>query len=355
MSAQEHQPPEDAIQEKTLSEDATREETSEVIYTIEEESLVVVHTVEEESLVVVHTVEKDVKPYVQLLIKCKDDWIHHLAQALAFSWLIALVPIVTLIVSIFDIILRNLDTHAQHILTGGLAGIIPQPLSSPVSEVLNKAFDTLSHASGIAEVFILLPAILLGQMLFSLMESCFDVIYHLPPRPFLRRHLVAIVMLILFVALTPIIVLASATPTFILSLLHFVPPSNIPDSNLIVRLTSIAGSIIISLILFNAIYVLVPHRGFKFQTLGRHIHNSWRGALVATVVMQLGLQFFPLYVSSFLNGYVGQVGFVVITLGFFYLFALILLLGAEVNAFFAEGIRVPKSDLITQASKGAYA
>src|SRR5438445_13043353 len=116
MSAQEHQPPEDAIQEKTLSEDATREKSSEVIYTFEEESLLVVHTV-----------EKDVKPYVQLLIKCKDDWIHHLAQALAFSWLIALVPMITLIVSIFDIILRNLDTHAQHLLTGGLAGIIPQP------------------------------------------------------------------------------------------------------------------------------------------------------------------------------------------------------------------------------------
>src|SRR5205085_7778031 len=135
--------------------------------------------------------------------------------------------------------------------------------------------------------------------------------------------------------------------------LHVVPPDTTSDSNVIVRLASIAGSTILSLILFQAFYVLIPHRHVKLQTLGRHIHNSWRGALVATVVMQLGLQFFPLYVSSFLNGYVGQVGFVVITLGFFYLFALILLLGAEVNAFFAEGIHVPKSDLITQASKGA--
>jgi membrane protein len=311
-------------------------------------------TMREKSLEIMHNVEKDAKPLERLLVKCKDDWIHHLAQALAFSWLIALVPITTLVVSISDLILRNLDTQAQHMLTGGLASTIPPPLSSPVSEILSKASNTLSHASGIEVLFILLTAILLGQMLFSLMESCFDVIYHLPPRPFLRRHLVAIVMLLVFVALTPIIILASSAPTFILSLLHVVPPGNIPDSNLIVRLASIAGSLIISLILFQAIYVLVPHRHVKFQTLGRHIHNSWRGALVATVVMQLGLQLFPLYVTSFLNGYVGQVGFVLITLLFFYLFALILLLGAEINAFFAEGIRVPKSDLITEASQGAF-
>jgi len=39
---------------------------------------------------------------------------------------------------------------------------------------------------------------------------------------------------------------------------------------------------------------------------------------------------------------------------YFYLFILILLFGAEVNAFFAERIRVPRSDLITHASKDGY-
>ena|SRR2546421_9843760 len=333
MTTQEHQPSGEMMQEKTLE---------------------VVYIVEEKSLETVLIIERDVKPYEQLMIKCKDDWIHHLAQALAFSLLTALVPIAVLLLSIFDVILRNLDTGAQHMLTGGLESIIPSPLSSPVGEVVGKAFDTLSHASLIAELFTILLAILFGSFLFSMMESCFDLIYHLPPRPFLRRHLVAIVMLSLFVALTPIIILASAAPTFILSLLHVVPSAGIPGSNLILRLTSIAGSIIFSLILFQTIYVLVPHRHVKFQTLGRHIRNSWHGALVSTAAMQLGLQLFPIYARSFLSNYIGQVGFVLIMLLFFYLFTLILLLGAEVNAFFAEGIRVPKSDLITQASKGSY-
>jgi uncharacterized BrkB/YihY/UPF0761 family membrane protein len=39
---------------------------------------------------------------------------------------------------------------------------------------------------------------------------------------------------------------------------------------------------------------------------------------------------------------------------YFYLFTLILLFGAEINAFFAEGIRVPQNDLIMQASKNEF-
>ena len=328
MTMQEHQPTGETLQEKTL----------EVVYIIEEKSV--------ETVLIV---EKDVKPYEQLLIKCKDDWIHHLAQALSFSLLTNLVAIAILLLAIVHVIQVNLDRQVQQMLTGGLESIIPQPLSLPVGDVVNKAFDTLSHASAIAVLFIILPAILFGSFLFSLMESCFDVIYHLPPRPFVRRHLVAIVMLLLFAVLTPIIILASAAPSFILSLLNVVPPGHV-----VFRLASIAGSTIFSLILFQTIYVLVPYRHVTFQTLGRHIHNSWRGTLVSTVAMQLGLQLFPIYANSFLNSYVGQVGFVVIILLFFYLFALILLLGAEVNAFYAEGIHVPKSDLITQVSKGRY-
>jgi uncharacterized BrkB/YihY/UPF0761 family membrane protein len=100
--------------------------------------------------------------------------------------------------------------------------------------------------------------------------------------------------------------------------------------------------------------VLVPHRHIRFQTLGRHIRNSWRGTLVSTIAMQLGSFLFPISATLFMSNYIGQVGFVLILLLFFYLFTLILLVGAEVNAFFAEGIHVPKSDLITQASKGGY-
>ncbi|HKF38866.1 MAG TPA: YihY/virulence factor BrkB family protein, partial [Ktedonobacteraceae bacterium] len=302
----------------------------------------------------VQVVEEKMKPYEELFLKCKDDWIHHLAQALAFSLLTALVPMAILLLSIFRVFTSKFDPQTQQMFAGRLEAIIPPPLSSQATQVFSKAFDTFSQAPGIVIFFDVLLYIVFGSFLFSLMESCFDVIYHLPPRPFLRRHIVAIVMLLLYTALAPVIIVASAAPTLVLSLLHVFPPGGIPDSNLIYHLASIGGSIILSLILFQAIYVVVPHRHVTLRTLGRHIRNCWRGALVATIALQVCLQLFPFYAAHFLNSYIGQIGFVIILLLYFYLFTLVLLFGAEVNAFFPEGIRVPQNDLITQASKDGY-
>jgi YihY family inner membrane protein len=311
-------------------------------------------TMHEKSLEAVQVVEKKAFPYEELFIKCKEDWIHHLAQALAFSFLTALVPIAIILLPIVSVIQGKFDTQTQRLLAGSLEELIPPPISSPVTQVFGKAFDSFLHASPIAIVFTFLLAVLFGSFLFSLMALCFNVIYHLPPRRFLHRHIVAIGMLFLFVALSPIIILASAAPTFIFSLGNVVPPGGISDSSLISRLLSIAGSTILSLILFQAIYVLVPHRHIRFQTLGRHIRNSWYGTLVSTVALQLGLFLFPIYATLFATSYIGQAGFVILMLLYFYLFALILLFGAEVNAFFAEGIRVPQNDLITQASRDEF-
>ncbi len=311
-------------------------------------------TMREKSLEAVQVVEKKAIPYEELFIKCKDDWIHHLAQALAFSLLTTLIPISIVLLSILSKILGMVDAQTQRIFSRSLDTILPQPLSSQATQVFSKAYDALSHDPTVVVVLLFLFYVLLGSFLFSLMEACFDVIFHLPPRPYLRRHIVALGMLLLYTALAPIIIVASAAPMLILTLLHVIPPGNIPDSNLIYRLATIGGSIILSLFLFQAIYVVVPSRHISMRTIGRHVRNSWQGALVATIALELLLQLFPIYAALFLNSYIGQLGFVLILLFYFYLFTLILLFGAEINAFFAEGIRVPQNDLITQASKDGY-
>ena len=310
-------------------------------------------TMRDKSLEAALVVEKDIKPLEKLFIKCKEDWIHHLAQALAFSLLTILVPITVLLLVTFGAISWWLDAPTQHMLTMRLENIMPAPFSAPATEMFSKAFNAYSHASILAEFIIVALAILFGSFFFSLLELCFDVIYHLQPRPMLRRHIVAIGMLFLFIALTSILIVASVAPTIFLTLLFPVQVSSIHNS-VFLDISSYIGSIVISLVLFQAIYVMVPHRHITFRTLGHHIGKSWRGALVSTAVMQLFLVLFPIYATLFMNNYIGEVGFVLILLLFFYIFMLILLLGAEINAFFAEGIRVPQSDLITEASKGGY-
>ncbi len=310
--------------------------------------------IREKSLERVHVVEKKMTPFEELLLKSKDDWILHLAQALAFSFLMTLVSIAIILLPIYSAILGKLDTQTQLLFAVRLEALFPSPLSTQVTQVFSKALDIFSHASPLAKLATLLLAVLLGSNLFSLMEACFDVIFHLPPRPFLRRHIVALGMLFLFVVLEPIIILAATAPTLILSLAHVFPPGNIPDSNLIYQIASIVGGIILSLILFQAIYVLVPSRHIRLRTIGRHIRNSWRGTLVATGALQLSLLLIHIYATSSLSYYIGDLGFILIMLIYFYFFTLILLFGAEINAFFAEGIRVPQNDLITQASKDGY-
>jgi membrane protein len=288
-----------------------------------------------------------------LFLKCKQDWIHHLAQALAFSSLTASVPNAILIVATFGLILGKLDTQVQQTLISNLGVGTPSSLSPFLNQIFGQAFGLFAHGSAMTIFLTLALSVLFGSLFFSLLETCFDVIYHLPPRPFLRRYLVAVSMLFLFVVLTPLSVVISDAPAFFLSVLHIVQPGDTSGENLL-HLAGIVGSIIISMMTFETIYVMVPHRHITFGTLGHHMRMSWRGALMATVATQLFLLLFSFSTGNFLESANGQAGFVVILLLYLYASTLILLLGAEVNAFFAEGIRVPKNDLITQASRDEY-
>src|SRR5437762_11587272 len=74
------------------------------------------------------------------------------------------------------------------------------------------------------------------------------------------------------------------------------------------------------------------------------------GALLAAVALQLYLALFPLYATYFLTSVPGVVGLIALLLIFFYYFAVILLLGAEVNAFFVEGVRPMPNDLVAFAT-----
>src|SRR5437764_13341924 len=130
-------------------------------------------TVGKKSLEAVQEVEQKAKPYEELFIKCKDDWIHHLAQALAFSSLMAFVPNSILVFAVSDLILGKMDSQTWHVLIGGLLANTPSPLLSPLTQILGNAYNTLAHTSVIAVLFTIVLAVLLGSFFFSLMETCF--------------------------------------------------------------------------------------------------------------------------------------------------------------------------------------
>jgi uncharacterized BrkB/YihY/UPF0761 family membrane protein len=152
-------------------------------------------------------------------------------------------------------------------------------------------------------------------------------------------------MVVVAVVLIPVLALASLLPGQVLALLQHTQVD--PNSTFITSLAGILSSLIVSFILFEVMYVFVPNRQGQLAT---RIRNSWKGALAAAVVLQICLVLFPLYTQAFFKNYVGQLAFVLILLVFFYLLALMLLLGAQINAFFVEKIPPFEQNLVKRAS-----
>lgn len=279
--------------------------------------------------------------------KFQNDWTLHLSQALAFALITALIPIAILLLAIVGSILGGLSKNAQNAFNSNIAKALPSQLHIS-NDVIASATDKLHSSSGWLAVIAVIVALIFGSRLFTLMEACFDVIYRLQPRPFVKKNATAIIMLVVFVILTPILVLAGTIPGIVLS---FLGHTTISNGDFGLNLGGFIGGLIVSFILFEAFYVFIPNRTENVPSIMHRIRTSWIGAAVAAVVLQLMLRFFPLYISSFTKGYVGQVVLVLAVVAFFYLFALITLLGAEINAYFAEGIQPTSSNLIARAQK----
>jgi YihY family inner membrane protein len=292
----------------------------------------------------VYTVEEDALTFKNFVKKFYNDWSFHLAQALAYSLIAAIVPIAILLLALVGWFLSGMDPHAYALLIQHVSKALPKEMAS--QQALTTAANKLRSASLGLTVLAVVAAIFFGSRLFTLLEACFDLIYHVRPRPQGKKNLVAIIMILVSVILIPVLTLASLIPQQAIAFLQNTSLNASP--NTLYTVGGIFSSLIVSFLLFEVMYVFVPN---KHEDLARRIGTSWKGAVTAAVVLQICLILFPLYTSRFLSGYVGQLAFVLVLLIFFYLMAVSLLIGAQVNAFFAERVSPPATDLITRASR----
>jgi len=269
--------------------------------------------------------------------KVNNDWVMGFASALAFNLMTAILPMFIAIVAIVGFTVGNLDPFAEQQLITHLQSIFPAS-----GNFLSIAFASLKRNAGILTVIAILLALFGGSRLFVSMEGYFDLIYHTRTRAILKQNIMALVMLLLFLVLTAPMMFAASLPTLLQVAFQGTVFNQIPGSGFFFGLLSIFVSLGISWILFEAIYIVVPNQRIRFR-------NSWLGAGVAAVLLQLYLLLFPLYVTHFLVSYAdktaGTTGLLVILLFFFYYFAVILLLGAEINAFFADDIKATPDNL----------
>ncbi len=276
------------------------------------------------------SVEKETRPLQEFITKFNNDWSTTLSAALAYNLLMAIFPIAIAILAILGFVLGSLSPAEYTQLQGQILHALP--VSIPASTVKSLT-NQLAKDSSILGIIAVVLALFNGSRLFILIEGIFGIIYHVRQRTVIKQNLMAFGMLILFIILIPIMAFASALPAVVLSIL--------PGSSILAFLTGILGGLLAAYILFQAIYMVVPNQHISFR-------NSWLGALVAAIALQIYLTLFPLYVARFLAaGPAASLGTAIFLLIFFYYFAVILLLGAEVNAFFLEGVRATPVNLVT--------
>lgn len=285
------------------------------------------------------TVVKEVKSLRTFFTKFNNDWCMNFAGLIAYNLLMAMLPIAIALIAILGAVLG--DPALRGSVFNSIINVFPGLAAQ--QNAFSLASEQLSKSSGILWVIAILLAVFGGSRLFITIEACMDIIYRVRPRPIIRQNVMAIAMLLLFILLIPIMVFAYIGPSLVFSVVQTTPLKNVPGLNYVFGLGGIIGGFIASFILMETIYVVVPNQHISWR-------NSWRGAVIASVALMLFLILYPFYISHFLGGYAGQIGFAVILLLFFYYFAVILLIGAEVNAYFSEGVQPLPNDLATFVS-----
>lgn len=258
----------------------------------------------------------EAKTFGEFCLKFLNDWTLNFASGLSYNLLMAIFPVIIALGATIGFFAGGHQRELVLQLSKLFPSILGQDVLAPTLTVLHKD-------AGILSILALVLALYTGSRLFVAMENYFAVIYHTPTRLYLRQNLMALLMLLIFTALIPPMLFASS-----------------------LGLRGSLIGLIASLLLFQAIYVIVPNQRVSLR-------NSWRGTVVASVALQIYIAIFPLYTRHFLGSYTGNIGFAVILLLFFYYFAIIILIGAEVNAFYAEDVRArPKNiaELVHQAT-----
>jgi YihY family inner membrane protein len=290
------------------------------------------------------------KPLQTFLTKFSNDWSMNFSGMLAYNLLTAILPIAIALFGILGLILGGDHNIVQENLLKQIPSLFPGSSQGAIKGLLEGAISQLQKDGGILVIIAILLAFFGGSRLFINIEGCLDIVYRVRPRTIVRQNIMAFLMLLLFIILVPIMFLASTAPAFILSFLNSQPQLKVipffsvfASSYITTYSVGIFSSLLASFILFEAMYFIIPNQKISWS-------NSWKGAIVASILLVLFLQLFPFYTANFLKGYSGAIGLAVIILLFFYYFAVILILGAEVNAFFFEHIQPLPNDLATFVS-----
>jgi YihY family inner membrane protein len=269
--------------------------------------------------------KKETTPFRLFLQKFNNDWSLVYSGMLAFNLLVAILPMAITLFGILGVILDNRPDLRERI-KNHVINSFPPKANDGLREIINMAFKKLHEDVGFILAFGILLAIIGSSRLFIAIDRCLTIIYRVEERKFIKKNILAIGMLFLFVLIIPLMMGASSAPSL---LLDVIPHAG---GRFGTYMAGLFFSLLFTFVLFEIIYLLIPNKKMTFK-------QTWCGSIVAAGALQLFMILFPLYVKKSMSSYTGQIGFAVILLLFLFYAAVILILGAQINAFFFEHIQ----------------
>ena len=240
------------------------------------------------------------------------------AVQIAWQAMFSSFPLILGLLSLFGLVLRDPDQRRW------LADAIASQFPSQVADLLGFIEETreLSGLLGLASVVGLAWS---GYWLFETMALVFNHFYGAPDRSFPKQVAMALTLMAVYAALVTVSILASMVSGFVVGISERALPFDLPGFDPVVGwLVSLASAVL----MFLALYRFVPHTPLTLA-------DVWPGAVLAGVLFVLLSQAFPLYFRILGGSYAAYktLGLFLVLMTWFYCLALILVLGAELNAF----------------------
>jgi membrane protein len=276
----------------------------------------------------------------QFLKKVQDDRVPNLAVLLAWGTLNTLFPLLLGMLAISGFVLRDQQRLDQF--SGALFSAAPGQAATTLRDILTSTRESAGAASIISVALLLFS----GSNFFANMQMVFNLAYHVQDRNMILQRLLAVVMLLIVTALLLVSTTAYGLGNAIGSL-----PIAVPVGPVLGRIVGWSISILSAVVMFLLLYKILPNKPQGWQ-------QTLPGALLASVLFFVILQLFPLYLALFGKGFQAYAAFGVFLLLMFwvYLLGIVLVLGAELNAFLEEpGRSTALAEAKAKAEKGQVA
>lgn len=272
----------------------------------------------------------------QVALRFLFDWGGRDATLIAWSCLVSLLPLLLAVPILTIAVLRLVGVDVTRGDQAFLTALIPD---GPLRAALVQALRAVALHAALLSLLAVFGTIWRGSVLFRQLELCLSRIAGVRPRPYLRRLALAMVLIVLIGLVS--VGTAGATVFFFANEdLRFMAH---PVAEAI---TALGAQVLIGLVagfgVFMFIYGVIPNHAYRLRQV-------WPGAVFATICFELLSLLFPVYaaVAENFGSYGTDLALIIVLVVYFYVFGVIVVVGADVNAVLWKRTPGPHGDDLT--------